>query len=476
MELFRNSAVAPARFRNTASLRLLAGILISTVVAALSFGLPLSHSLSWPDLIGAALEQVFTVSTVCAAAVSALSPAALHKNKAEFLQLVRVASVAALWIAPLVLFLREDSFWAVPIAGPLAIAIASSFGSSQDILEVAPNSLLTTLHPDAAPLTRKFGLQKSVLGALSFQIGLLLALGGHIAMGTILAASSLASWVSAYGKAGGMVSPRTSRPLLTLVAVASLMIAGLIPYLRQSYGSHAITAHRGLFAHRPSGGHEKAPPRFTTSQTGTPQSGSPGDQGIILWGEKRNITKLVAPTPTVANALPANGNANPLIIPFDGVYWFFKSPDEQPPNGSRQAHVSPDAVEIRSTDRRPLSIEAHDHLANLINLDCCSRIQIAIRNADRYPETVSLQLVLVDTSRRHSPSLSLGKMMVNSTRPWNLYEKAASVSETLSFAIPPHRSLQSFDEVKIVFFLDRARADAAARIAIDHFVLIPRGL
>jgi hypothetical protein len=133
-------------------------------------------------------------------------------------------------------------------------------------------------------------------------------------------------------------------------------------------------------------------------------------------------------------------------------------------------------VEIRSTDRRPLSIEAYDHLGTLIDLDCCSKIQISIRNTDRYPETVSLELTLINTSLPHKPSQLLGSMMVRSTRPWKIFESPKPVTETLNFLVPARRSLQRFDELKIVFRLDRARADAAARIAIDHFVLVPRGL
>jgi hypothetical protein len=158
------------------------------------------------------------------------------------------------------------------------------------------------------------------------------------------------------------------------------------------------------------------------------------------------------------------------------VYWFFKSPDVRPPASSRQAHASPDAVEIRSTDRRPLSIEAHDHLGSSIDLACCSRIQVAIRNADRYPDTVSLELILVDTSHPQHASESLGQMMVKSTAPWKIYEHPHPMNETLNFEIPSRSRLRHFDEISIVFRLDRARADAAARIAIDHLVLMPRGL
>ncbi len=67
-------------------------------------------------------------------------------------------------------------------------------------------------------------------------------------------------------------------------------------------------------------------------------------------------------------------------------------------------------------------------------------------------------------------------MLVKSTRPWKIYERPQPVGEMLNFQIPPHASLRHFDEVRIIFRLDRARAEAGARIAIDHFVLVPRGL
>jgi hypothetical protein len=168
--------------------------------------------------------------------------------------------------------------------------------------------------------------------------------------------------------------------------------------------------------------------------------------------------------------------ANPLVIPFNGVYWFFKAPDLHPPVTSRQAHGSPDALDIHSTDRRPLSMEAHENLGSMIDLDCCSRIQISIRNADRYPETVSMELILVNSSLSEKPSESLGTITVKSTPSWSLYGGQSLANETLNFSIPPHHSLRRFDEMKIVFRLDAFRADDGAKIAIDHFVLIPRGL
>lgn len=122
-------------------------------------------------------------------------------------------------------------------------------------------------------------------------------------------------------------------------------------------------------------------------------------------------------------------------------------------------------------------MEAHQNLGSMIDLACCSRIQVAIRNADRYPETVSLELVLINSIATGKPSQSLGRIMVRSTRPWKLYdEPAPSASETLNFLIPGRSPLRRFDEVSIVFRIASVRADAGPKIAIDHFVLVPRGL
>ena len=161
--------------------------------------------------------------------------------------------------------------------------------------------------------------------------------------------------------------------------------------------------------------------------------------GIVLWAKQQTLTPLVAPAPVLGNyRLGISRSADPLVVPFSGVYWFFKAPDVRPPKGSREAHGSAELVTTRSTDRRPLSMEAHQNLGALIDLNCCSRIQVAIRNTDRYPETVSLELILTDTSLPKRPFQSLGGVMVKSTRPWRLYGDRPAVSETLTFAIPAH--------------------------------------
>jgi len=476
MGLFSNPPTAPIPYRDIRPVLLPAGLLAAACVAVLAFPVPHGHILSLPELLGLIVEEVFTVSIVCVVTVAALTPKVLHNNQTEFLRLLQHASVAAIWLAPFVLFLRESSPWTLPIAALLAILVTTSLQPNREPLHTDAETLWLSFSTDPTSSASMLRLQKSILAAMSLQIGTLSALGGHTAAGALLVAISFAVWTwDCDRQRPHSTEPSKTSPALAVLVVCMLMIVGLFPYLQHGGGHGATAAHFGLLPYHPSEGNSKGIQRYNAAHVLAGHRGE-DDEGIILWGEKKNYTKLVAPTPVVMNALNTNGNANPLVIPFDGVYWFFKSPDEQPPVGSRQAQTTPDIVEIHSTDRRPLSIEAHDHLANLIELDCCSRVEIAIRNADRYPESVWLELVLVNTTMPHSPSVSLGRVMVNSTRPWNFDKKQPSVDETLSFPIPKRRSLQAFDEVKIVFLLDRTRADDGARIAIDHFVLVPRGL
>lgn len=484
MGLLNPAPAARSRYARSRSLPFLAGFLVSCTVAALTFQQPSFHSLSWPHLLGIALEQVLTVSLICVVTVALLLPSKMYRDREQYVQAVRRASVAALWIAPLVLFVRENSSWAIFVSATLTVLIASQLNDAPNASDAnQDDELLTSLSPDPLPLFFRFGLLASFLAAICAQVSVVAGIADQVLMGALLIAIAFGVWAWAYRRGEGHSAPSRqrpySKPLISFLAVFLLMVLGLMPFLRQGSGHRNLAGAYPWPWHRPTGANAQ-PPRagamVPRSKAGFVTGGS-GNRGIILWPEKQLVTKLVAPTPVMTNAVESRGNAKPLVIPFDGVYWFFKSPDIQPPSESRQAQISPETVDIRSTDHQPLSIEAYDHLANLIDLDCCSRIEVAIRNADRYPQSVSLELSLMNTMLPHKPSVSLGRVMVNSTPPWNLYEtKRPAINETLRFAIPSQKLLRGFDEMKIVFRLDQARADADARIAIDHFVLIPRGL
>ena len=251
------------------------------------------------------------------------------------------------------------------------------------------------------------GLRRQILGvgaAFCAQTGALAAFAGYPSTATVLMGIATAFWTWSFTgdappDAGQYCWPShsSSRPLLILALAILFTAAGLIPYLQHSYGIRGLGVPSRYHAHRryPQGERRGQPDPEKKSE-GSLLPETQGDPGVILVPEKLTHVKLLAPVPTIENGLLRNHRStNPLVIPFDGVYWFFKAPDQHPPRTSRQAHGSPEMLNIRSTDRRPLSMEAHENLGNMIELGGCSRIQVAIRNADHYPETVSLELVLI---------------------------------------------------------------------------------
>jgi hypothetical protein len=306
-------------------------------------------------------------------------------------------------------------------------------------------------------------------------------LAGSSFIAAVLAGVSSALW-GWFFTAEKAPSDEDIRSILRVAMTVALAIvvtaASLIPYLKHDPGSGGL----GFFFASKIG--QRLSPRKQQEQTGREKNfeGPMSDfddaySGIVLWPKKQKLTPLVAPAPLLGNyQLGISRSANPLVVPFNGVYWFFKAPDVRPPRGSHEAHGNPELLTTRSTDRRPLSMEAHQNLGTLIDLNCCSRIQVAIRNTDRYPETVSLELILTDTSLPKRLSQSLGTIMVKSTRPWKLYGDRPPVSETLTFEVPVRSVINRFDEVTVVFRLDPARADFGAKIGIERFLLVPRGL
>lgn len=468
-------AQATASSSVTKLLPAVAGLLVAAVVA-FSAASPPTHYLSWTGVLTFALQRLFAVSLASALTVAILCAALSRRNYLDSHFLLVQTSRAAIWLAPLALLIRANSAWTLVAVAAFAILLTPSLRSSGPRTLDPEDSVLLSLRPDILPLFPKLRPQISVAAALCAQTGMLTFFAGYRVSGSILFGAAVCTWTwwSVPRVNSFEASQRQSVPGVLFATI--FMFAALFPYLQGASGLGLGSSHKSAVRVLLHG--SASPRRYTSESVNDSQRpAGEGNTGIVLWPEKQLHTQLIAPTPIDLTNPPALGpNANPLVIPFGGVYWFFKAPDVRPPRTSRQAHASPETVDIRSTDGRPLSIEAHDYLGSLIALDCCSRIQIAVRNADRYPDTVSLELILVDTSQPEQPSVSLGRMLVKSTRPWRIYERPRPVSEMLNFQIPPRASLRHFDEVRIIFRLDHTRAEAGARIAIDHFVLVPRGL
>jgi hypothetical protein len=475
---------------------------------------PLVHSLSWGELFASALLRLLIVFLASAVTVRALCAAQQEVSKQNVRRVIFQTSLDALWFAPLTFFILENSALSMAIAPVLVVSAAKSFFSLQNRLghSEAEESRSLSLNdyafswPHCSSLFRR---QVSSAGAaMCAQTGVLAGFAGYTFASAAMVSISTAVWRWSFTQYAPPDQPstrsRSGSRILLIVTLAIVFTAGaLLPYLRQtamiagfgvpslnhtrhslfSAGRHRQTSGdktsnrvEQLRVEKAGGEQQRAQPSNSKEFEDLAAAARDANSGIILWPKKQIETKLVAPAPAVGNGLlKSNRRADPLIIPFNGVYWFFKAPDLRPPRTSRETQGSPDLLDIHSTDRRPLSMEAHEHLGSLIDLGCCSRIQIAIRNADLYSETVSLELTLINGSLPGKPSQSLGSVIVKSTPPWKLYDNRPLANETLNFVVPPNPAIRRFDEVRVVFRLDAFRADDGAKIAIDHFVLIPRG-
>jgi len=491
------------------------GLLAAGIIAFVVCRPPLLHTLSWSEIVSAAVASVLAVFVTSAVTVWVLNAIKIGTSAFDRRRLALRASADALWLAPLALFIRENSAWTIAMAAVLVATATKSFCQDRPEraqTEESPDLFLPNpfSQSESSPwFWRQFG---AAAAALCGQTGALAGLAGYPLTAATLVGVSAAVWTSSFMRdaapdgAQFSTAPQSTRRTLLVLAMATIFTVGaLIRYLpTQQFGRFVVSSHHhaqrflAQVDPRPQSDGEKASqlgerhgqpglkasgeaegseqPLGKTSE-GSFASASDANSGVILWSKEQTYTKLITPAPAMGNGLlKSSRSAKPLTIPFNGVYWFFKAPDLHPPSTSRQAHGSPELLDIHSTDRHPLSMEAHEHFGSMIDLDCCGRIQIAIRNADVYSETVSLELVLINSSLPGKPSQSLGTITVKSTPSWKIYEKPSPAGETLNFPIPTNPSLRRFDEVMIVFRLAAFRADDGAKIAIDHFVLVPRGL
>jgi hypothetical protein len=195
--------------------------------------------------------------------------------------------------------------------------------------------------------------------------------------------------------------------------------------------------------------------------------------GVELYPEVKPHTRLVAPSLPGTGGLDA-ARSDPLSIPFDGVYWFWRGPSDRPPSNSVVMHGSPSARFFRSTDGDGMSMEARQNLGFAVDPKRYGAIEIFIENADPFPNTVSILLKIRNMTVPGKPTLSLGMEDVSAPAS-SIGGGGTATPQMLRFRIPSAIPIGSFDELTVSYYLKGARSDRSARIAIDRFRLVPRG-
>ena len=201
-------------------------------------------------------------------------------------------------------------------------------------------------------------------------------------------------------------------------------------------------------------------------------SGLAGYESIILWPapEKK---KVVAPSPSRTPVQGLRITTKPMVIPFQGAYWYFRPRGQGLGSRTHVAHGNPLILDIRSSDFVPLVMEAHQDLGAAVHLACCREIQVTIQNNDNIPGAIALGVLLTDSTSLGKPTLYLGQQAVISAEPGHFSFKSSPALEVLRFAIPLRPKIQTFDQISVFVFPDAERARTGAKIAITQFALLP---
>jgi hypothetical protein len=251
--------------------------------------------------------------------------------------------------------------------------------------------------------------------------------------------------------------------LAAVLFTFAVVLLGLQRRIHSSATELAFARGRGSSASRAP--EQKRPAEHSTS-------GLAGYESIILWPapEKKRV---VAPSPSRTSLQGLRIASKPMVIPFQGAYWYFRPRGQGPGTRMHVAHGNPLTLDIRSSDFVPLVMEAHQDLGTAIPLACCREIQVTIENNDNLPGVIALGVLLTDSTSLGKPTLYLGQQPVVSAEPSHFSFKSSPALEVLQFEIPHHPRIQTFDQISVFVFPDSERARTGAKIAITQFVLLP---
>lgn len=382
-------------------------------------------------------------------------------------------SAPAMWFAPAIVLLST------PLPAAFAISVflvanatrqlISQWGVIESALQTAgpaehdPAGLFQAAAPDAVFLSWKSA--PVLMASLTAQAGLVALLFRYQFRAAALFALStailtfLSITAGLYHPAKAPVLPHSALSLgLTFLLAASITFGGI------SIGRGGGGASDPAASDADSGDQSDAQRVNQAESPPDANLGVGGDfPGVILLPEKKPHVALLVPVmaPPTAFGTPL---VKPVGIPFTGPYWMFRWPAIRPPRRSVVRRGSPSGISFHTTDGWPMEMEAHQRLDMPVSVHCCSQIQLAIQNSDPFPGTVSLELILIDTSQPIHRTQTLGSVAAG---------PPSSTAQILSFRVATAADFQKFDEIKVVFHRTRVRMDKSARIAIERFVLAP---
>jgi hypothetical protein len=367
------------------------------------------------------------------------------------------------WLPLITTLTAERSHWISCIV-PWAIANAVTFlnlwsNLPQDDEPVAPAGRILLQPPSTPPLWRTLLPYCITVGTM--QAGVACLGTGHSWSGTALISAGLMLFLVRHPFVQGKAKSRRkfSRfSLLQTAAVLFLISTALTPYLQKAYGLLSLASRLAVPARvaRPN-----IKPAFGSHYS-----------GVILTLPAKPHPRILPPAASDYSNF-SSALAKPVIVPFDGVYWYFKQPDTRPAADALIQQGDPIKANVRSTDYRKLAMEAHQTLVTPISGDCCHAIRVDLLNGDDRPGPIRIELLLRDTSAKPSSSLLLGSIAIPSSQLQHIPLNRRAVPESLRFPMPAKAHGRRFDEITVVIQPSSDRALGGSKIAIQNFVLVP---
>jgi hypothetical protein len=445
-------------------LPMLGSILTTSVIASIFVLPPLRPTLNLQQLL---LRAAFNLTI--AACIHVVTVWSIWRLIREYVEpsvgtLAVHVWAAVVWLPLITILSAERSLWISCIV-PWAFANASTFLNlwsrlPQDEEPVVPMAHVLFQLPSIPPLWTT--LLPYCITVVILQAGLVSLASGHPwAAAALLSAVVLLFLVRhPLVRSSEKSRRRFSRSsLLQTAAVFFLISTALTPFLQKAYGLRSLAS---LLMATP----------VPLPQPTTRLALASDYSGVILTLPVKPHPRIEPPTlsnrTNFSIALP-----KPVIIPFDGAYWYFKQPDTRPRADARIQNRDPIKANVRSTDHRRLAMEAHQTLPNSISGDCCHAIRIDLLNGDDRPGLIEIELLLRDTSTKPGSSLLLGSMPIPSSQLQHISLNRPAVPESLRFQMPATARGRRFDEITVVIKPSSERAFAGSKIAIQNFVLLP---
>lgn len=459
----------------------LAGLANATIVALIFCHLPASrvptlHSL----LIRAVLYVAFAAAAGAAGAQFYWNRSSFPRRAdppLSFLPFALANAMAWVWVPAIVFLSRQDSpafaafcaLGAALLASGLRHVIPVSAGrplSEQQALTSESGELFAAtlrVHPREG-----YGAAVALclyLAGYCFFNRLYLTAGVPLALAAFVFAWSR-TFVPFAESASSSDRARGARRLAT-----NAMAAVLVTLFALLFGighRNSVEAARAALSRRNDegvAGHDRR-------RTAAMQSGISGYESIILWPvpEKKPI---IAPLPADV-ALAAERAARPIVIRFNGPYWYFQPPGRGPSPTAHQAHGTPLTVNVAANNFAPLNMEAVQSLDAPIPISRCGELQVEIENHDNTRGEIQIGVVLIDSSAPGKPSLSLGSQPVPSSEFERFSVKVAPVDEVLRFPIPLNAPIHKFDQMMVVYSSGWEHWQLGAKIAVEQFEILPR--